>query len=156
MAKEQELLTVEDAQMYFPSSSGFVKKCIELQDDTAALVAYRNVNEGCIREIKEFVARTKFATKQAEDFLKKLCTPDPDNLPAGIKWNKQSYTTTFTDPAAAIAKLVEIEGTPIENFAVYCTPKQAAEAAGITEDRLRADLGELIVDTPKARVLNIK
>ena len=156
MANENELLTVEDAQMYFPSSSGFVAKCIELQNDTAALVAFRNVNENAIKDIKEFIARSKFAVKQAEDFLKTLCTPEPENLPKGIKWNKQSYTTTFSNPQAAAFKLIETEGTPMENFLQWLTPKQAAEAAGITEDRLRATVGDLIVDTPKARVLNIK
>ncbi|MCF0222277.1 MAG: hypothetical protein HUK19_08290 [Fibrobacter sp.] len=157
MTKEESTsLTVADAQMYFPASSGFVSKCIELQGDESALVAYRDQNGAAIKDIKEFIARSKFAASQAEAFLKTLCTPSPDTLPDGVKWNKQSYTTTFSDPMAAVKKLVEIEGTPIENFAAYVTPKQAAEAAGITEARLRADVGEYIVDTPKARVLNIK
>ena len=38
----------------------------------------------------------------------------------------------------------------------YVTPKQAAEAAGITMDRLYADLGDMVERTPKERTLKIK
>ena len=153
---ENKNLTANDAREYFPAAADFVAHCIEIQNDPAALVAFRDANKEALLQIKEFVARSKYAAAQGEDFLKKICSVGEDTLPTGIKWSKQSYTSSFADPQAACFKLIELENTPMENFLRGVTVKQACEAAGITEDRLRAYLGDMIVDKPKARTLYIK
>lgn len=110
-----------------------------------------------ISSLVECKAHLNAIVKSIDTVLKKCVESIPEEeRPSWAGFNKQAYTTTFTNPQAAVFKLIELENTPMGNFLQWVTPKQAAEAAGITEDRLRADLGEMVVDTPKARVLNIK
>lgn len=120
-------------------------------------IAQRNVRMGEISQIWEL----KAWCEKTVDFIKTVLkhsfnVGSDEDLPKNVSWSKQSFTDKFTDPEAAVQKLMEIEGTPVENFAKYVTPKQAAEAAGITMDRLYADLGEMVERTPKERTLKIK
>jgi len=110
-----------------------------------------------VSSLMECKAHLNAIIKSIDTVMKKCVESIPESeRPSWAGFNKQSFTTTFVDPQAAVFKLIELENTPMENFIRWVTPKQAAEAAGITEDRLKADLGEMIVYTPKARVLNIK
>jgi hypothetical protein len=107
------------------------------------------------------IAELKAKAEKLADYLKTVLkhafnAGSEEDLPKNVSWSKQSFTDKFTDTEAAVRKLIEIEGTPIENFARYVTPKQAAEAAGITMDRLYADLGDMVERTPKERTLKIK
>ena len=107
------------------------------------------------------IAELKAKAEKLADYLKTVLkhtfnAGSEEDLPKNVSWSKQSFTDKFTDTEAAVRKLIEIEGTPVENFARYVTPKQAAEAAGITMDRLYADLGEMVERTPKERTLKIK
>jgi hypothetical protein len=107
------------------------------------------------------IAELKAKAEKLADYLKTVLkhafnAGSEEDLPKNVSWSKQSFTDKFTDTEAAVRKLIEIEGTPIENFARYVTPKQAAEAAGITIDRLYADLGEMVERVPKERTLKIK
>jgi hypothetical protein len=120
-------------------------------------VAQRNVRANDIAAIWELRAKAE----KLVDFIKTVCkhafnVGTDEDLPKSVSWTKQTFTEKFTDAGEAVQKLIEIEGTPIENFARYVTPKQAAEAAGITMDRLYADLGEMVERTPKERTLKIK
>ena len=120
-------------------------------------IAQRNARINEIVSISEL----KSKAEKLADYLKTVLkhafnTGSEEDLPKNVSWSKQTFTDKFTDTEAAVQKLIEIEGTPIENFAKYVTPKQAAEAAGITMDRLYADLGEMVERTPKERTLKIK
>lgn len=120
-------------------------------------IAQRNVRMGEISQIWEL----KAWCEKTVDFIKTVCkhafnVGSDEELPKSVSWSKQTFTEKFTDAGEAVQKLIEIEGTPIENFARYVTPKQAAEAAGITMDRLYADLGDMVERTPKERTLKIK
>lgn len=120
-------------------------------------VAQRNVRMGEISQIWEL----KAWCEKTVDFIKTVCkhafnVGSDEELPKSVSWSKQTFTEKFTDAGEAVQKLIEIEGTPIENFARYVTPKQAAEAAGITMDRLYADIGDMVERTPKERTLKIK
>lgn len=120
-------------------------------------VAQRNVRANDIAAIWELRAKAE----KLVDFIKTVCkhafnVGSDDELPKNVSWSKQTFTEKFTDAGEAVQNLIEIEGTPIENFARYVTPKQAAEAAGITMDRLYADLGDMVERTPKERTLKIK
>lgn len=120
-------------------------------------VAQRNVR---IKEITGIAEKKAMLEKYVEYI--KVCLKhafnvgNDEDLPKNVSWSKQTFTDKFTDTEAAVRKLIEIEGTPVENFARYVTPKQAAEAAGITMDRLFADLGEMVERVPKERTLKIK
>jgi len=120
-------------------------------------VAQRNVRANDIAAIWELRAKAE----KLVDFIKTVCkhafnVGSDEELPKSVSWSKQTFTEKFTDAGEAVQKLIEIEGTPIENFARYVTPKQAAEAAGITMDRLYAELGDMVERTPKERTLKIK
>lgn len=120
-------------------------------------IAQRNARINEIVSISEL----KSKAEKLADYLKTVLkhsfnVGNDEDLPKNVSWSKQTFTEKFTDAGEAVQKLIEIEGTPIENFARYVTPKQAAEAAGITMDRLYADLGEMVERTPKERTLKIK
>ena len=120
-------------------------------------IAQRNARIGEITAIAELKAKAEKLADYLKTVLKHSFNVGSDeDLPKNVSWSKQSFTDKFTDPEAAVQKLMEIEGTPVENFAKYVTPKQAAEAAGITMDRLYADLGDMVERTPKERTLKIK
>ena len=146
MTEIRELSPAADTYRWLLDNAG--------KDNFAEGFIARHDGVGSLVECK---AHLNAIVKSIDAVLKKCVESIPENdRPEWARFNRQSYTTTFANPQAAVFRLIELEGTPMENFVQWVTPKQAAEAAGITEDRLRADLGDMIVDTPKARVLNIK
>ena len=120
-------------------------------------IVQRNARIGEITAIAELKAKAEKLAEYLKTVLKhSFNVGNDEDLPKNVSWSKQTFTEKFTDAGEAVQKLIEIEGTPIENFARYLTPKQAAEAAGITMDRLYADIGEMVERTPKERTLKIK
>lgn len=166
MAKEVMVITEEDIKSKLTLSTSAIDTLkflaahagIEMDEGTMQeFVAQRNVRMGEISQIWEL----KAWCEKTVDFIKTVCkhafnVGSDEELPKSVSWSKQTFTEKFTDAGEAVQKLIEIEGTPIENFARYVTPKQAAEAAGITMDRLYADLGDMVERTPKERTLKIK
>ena len=152
--KGMTLTTSEFDTLKFLSAHAGIEMDEEAQRE---FVAQRNAR---IVEIVA-IAELKSKAEKLVDYLKTVLkhafnVGSDEDLPKNVSWSKQSFTDKFTDTEAAVQKLIEIEGTPIENFARYVTPKQAAEAAGITMDRLYADLGDMVERTPKERTLKIK
>ena len=131
---------------------------VEMDENTAQeFVSMRNVRINDIVNIWELKAKAEKLVDYIKTVMKHAFNVgSADELPKNVSWSKQTFTEKFANPLEAVRKLVEIEGTPIENFAQWVTPKQAAEAAGITPDRLAADLGEMIIREPKERSLKIK
>lgn len=166
MAKEVMAITEEDIKSKLTLSTSaidtlkFLAAHAGIEMDEGAMqefIAQRNVRMGEISQIWEL----KAWCEKTVDFIKTVCkhafnVGSDEELPKSVSWSKQTFTEKFTDASEAVQKLIEIEGTPIENFARYVTPKQAAEAAGITMDRLYADLGDMVERTPKERTLKIK
>lgn len=166
MAKEVMAITEEDINSKLTLSTSaidtlkFLAAHAGIEMDEGAMqefIAQRNVRMGEISQIWEL----KAWCEKTVDYIKKLCkhafnVGSDEELPKSVSWSKQTFTEKFTDAGEAVQKLIEIEGTPIENFARYVNPKQAAEAAGITMDRLYADLGDMVERTPKERTLKIK
>lgn len=166
MAKEVMAITEEDIKSKLTLSTSaidtlkFLAAHAGIEMDEGAMqefIAQRNVRMGEISQIWEL----KAWCEKTVDFIKTVCkhafnVGSDEELPKSVSWSKQTFTEKFTDAGEAVQKLIEIEGTPVENFARYVTPKQAAEAAGITMDRLYADLGDMVERTPKERTLKIK
>lgn len=166
MAKEVMAITEEDIKSKLTLSTSaidtlkFLAAHAGIEMDEGAMqefVAQRNVRMGEISQIWEL----KAWCEKTVDFIKTVCkhafnVGSDEELPKSVAWSKQTFTEKFRDAGEAVQKLIEIEGTPVENFARYVTPKQAAEAAGITMDRLYADLGDMVERTPKERTLKIK
>lgn len=152
--KNLTLTTSEfDTLKYLAAHAG-----VEMDEEAInEFIAQRNARINEIVSIKELQSKAEKLADYIKNVLKHAFNVGAEeDLPKNVSWSKQSYTDKFTDTESAVQKLIEIEGTPIENFAKYVTPKQAAEAAGITLDRLYADLGELVERTPKERTLKIK
>lgn len=127
------------------------------EESTREFIAQRNIRINDVLEIWELKAWCEKLIDFVKNTMKHAFNVGaPEELPKNVSWNKQTFTEKFANPLEAVRKLAEIEGTPIENFAQWVTPKQAAEAAGITADRLNADLGEMIVREPKERTLKVK
>ena len=166
MAKEVMAITEEDIKSKLTLSTSAIDTLkflaahagIEMDEEaTREFVAQRNARINEIVSISELKAKAEKLADYLKTVLKHSFNVGSDeDLPKNVSWSKQSFTDKFTDPEAAVQKLMEIEGTPVENFAKYVTPKQAAEAAGITMDRLYADLGDMVERTPKERTLKIK
>lgn len=166
MAKEVMAITEEDIKSKLTLSTSaidtlkFLAAHAGIEMDEGAMqefIAQRNVRMGEISQIWEL----KAWCEKTVDFIKTVCkhafnVGSDEELPKSVSWSKQTFTEKFTDAGEAVQKLIEIEGTPIENFSRYVTPKQAAEAAGITMDRLYADLGDMVERTPKESTLKIK
>lgn len=152
--KKMNLTTSEFDTLKFLS----VNAGIEMDEEaTREFVAQRNARIAEITAIAELKAKAEKLADYLKTVLKHAFNVGSDeDLPKNVSWSKQTFTDKFTDTEAAVQKLMEIEGTPVENFAKYVTPKQAAEAAGITMDRLYADLGDMVERTPKERTLKIK
>ena len=131
---------------------------IEMDEEAQReFVAQRNARINEIVSISELKAKAEKLADYLKTVLKHAFNVGSDeDLPKNVSWSKPTFTDKFADTEAAVQKIIEIEGTPIENFARYVTPKQAAEAAGITMDRLYADLGDMVERTPKERTLKIK
>lgn len=131
---------------------------IEMDEEAQReFVAQRNARINEIVSISELKAKAKKLVEYLDNVLKHAFNVGSDeDLPKNVSWSKQTFTDKFENPLEAVRKLIELEGTPVENFAQWVTPKQAAEAAGITIDRLNADVGDMIVRTPKERTLKIK
>lgn len=131
---------------------------VEMDEEaTREFVAQRNARINEIVSISELKAKYEKGADYLKTVLKHSFNVGPeDELPKNVSWSKQSFTDKFTDTETAVQKLIDIEGTPIENFLKFVTPKQAAEAAGITMDRLYADLGDMVERTPKERTLKIR
>ena len=131
---------------------------VEMDDGAQQeFVALRNARIGEITAIAELKAKAEKLADYLKTVLKHAFNVgSEDDLPKNVSWSKQTFTDKFTDTETAVQKLIAIEGTPVENFARFVTPKQAAEAAGITMDRLFADLGEMVERIPKERTLKIK
>lgn len=165
MAKEIIAFSEDDIKNMTLTTSEFdtlkflsVHAGIEMDEEaTREFVAQRNARINEIVSISELKAKAEKLADYLKTVLKHAFNVGSDeDLPKNVIWSKQSFTDKFTDTEAAVRKLIEIEGTPVENFARYVTPKQAAEAAGITMDRLYADLGDMVERTPKERTLKIK
>jgi len=166
MAKEVMAITEEDIKSKLTLSTSaidtlkFLAAHAGIEMDEGAMqefIAQRNVRMGEISQIWELKAWCEKTVDYIKTVLKHSFNVGSDeDLPKNVSWSKQTFTEKFTDSGEAVQKLIEIEGTPIENFARYVTPKQAAEAAGITMDRLYADLGDMVERTPKERTLKIK
>lgn len=152
--KKMTLTTSEFDTLKFLASHAGVEMDEGAQQE---FIAQRNARINEIVSISELKAKAEKLADYLKTVLKhSFNVGNDEDLPKNVSWSKQTFTEKFTDTEAAVQKLIEIEGTPVENFAKYVTPKQAAEAAGITMDRLYADLGDMVERTPKERTLKIK
>lgn len=121
------------------------------------IVADRNAQTAQIKELWHKIDLLEQAASSIKTIVKKLYKIGSEkDLPTGISWNAETYTTKFSDPTTAIQKLLITTNTPWERLIQYVSPANAREACGITDEKMNELVGDLIIKTPKDRALSVK
>lgn len=134
---------------------------IEMDEGAEAdFIAKRNAKSEGFRDLAEAqkwmektAASIKTATKHAFN------VGDPDELPDGIKWSKQSYTYEWQDdegPHQVVHDLIEKNIVSVEQLVQLLTVANISKAAGVTGEKLMEMFPQYICAKAKERALSIK
>ncbi len=134
---------------------------VEMDEGAVAdFVAQRNAKVEGFRDLAEVqkwmektAASIKTATKHAWN------VGDPDELPDGIKWSKQSYTYEWQDdagPFQVVQDLIAKNLVTVEQLVQLLTVANISKAAGMTGEKLMEMYPQYICAKAKERVLSIK
>lgn len=133
---------------------------IEMDEETTAdFVLQRNARTDGFRELAEvqkWMEKTAASIKEALKHTYNVGTED--DLPANVKWSKQSYTYAFEEgQARAIAQsLIDSGLTTKEQLFDAVTVTAMQKAAGITTEKMLELFHDGIVIKPKERTLTVK
>ena len=133
---------------------------IEMDEETTAdFVLQRNARTDGFRELAEvqkWMEKTAASIKEALKHTYNVGTED--DLPANVKWSKQSYTYAFEEgQARAVAQsLIDSGLTTKEQLFDAVTVSAMQKAAGITTDKMLELFHDGIVIKPKERTLTVK
>ena len=167
-SKEVMVVTPEEMQqMLVPSEKAMDAYRFALahagfeMDDGAEqeFIAQRNAkNEGFreLVEVQKWMEKTAASIKEALKHSFNVGTEE--DLPAGVKWSKQSYTYAFEEgQARAIAQsLIDSGLVTKEQLFDSVTVTAMQKAAGITTEKMLELFHDGIVIKPKERTLSIK
>lgn len=134
---------------------------IEMDEGAAAdFVAKRNAKAEGFRDLAEVqkwmektAASIKTATKHAFNI------GDPDEMPDGVKWSKQSYTYEWQDdagPFQVVNDLIEKGLVSVEQLVQQLTVSMVAKAAGLTQEKVMETYPQYVSAKHKERTLSIK
>lgn len=133
---------------------------IEMDEETAAdFVVTRNLKTEGFRELAEIGKWMEKTAASIKEALKHTYNVGiEEDLPAGVKWSKQSYTYAFEEgQARAIAQsLIDSGLVTKEQLFDAVTVTAMQKAAGITTDKMLELFHDGIVIKPKERTLTIK
>ena len=133
---------------------------IEMDEETTAdFVLQRNARTDGFRELAEvqkWMEKTAASIKEALKHTYNVGTEE--DLPANVKWSKQSYTYAFEEgQARAIAQsLIDSGLVTKEQLFDAVTVTAMQKAAGITTDKMLELFHDGIVIKPKERTLTVK
>ena len=133
---------------------------IEMDEETTAdFVLQRNARTDGFRELAEvqkWMEKTAASIKEALKHTYNVGTEE--DLPANVKWSKQSYTYAFEEgQARAIAQsLIDSGLVTKEQLFDAVTVTAMQKAAGITMDKMLEIFHDGIVIKPKERTLTVK
>lgn len=166
-SKEVMIVTPEDMQNLVPSEKAMDAyrfaidhAGIEMDEEAQAdFVARRNLkNEGFreLAEVGKWMEKTAASIKEALKHTYNVGTEE--ELPANVKWSKQSYTYAFDEGQARVIaqNLIDSGLTTKEQLFDAVTVTAMQKAAGITTDKMLELYHEGIVIKPKERTLTIK
>lgn len=134
---------------------------VEMDEGAVAdFVAQRNAKAEGFRDLAEVqkwmektAASIKTATKHAFN------VGDPDELPNGIKWSKQSYTYEWQDdagPLQVVNYLIEKGLVSVEQLVQQLTVAMVAKSAGLSQEKLMEMFPQYVCAKHKERTLSIK
>lgn len=133
---------------------------IEMDEETTAdFIVRRNARTDGFRELVEvqkWMEKTAASIKEALKHTYNVGTEE--DLPANVKWSKQSYTYAFEEgQARAVAQsLIDSGLVTKEQLFDAVTVTAMQKAAGITTEKMLELFHDGIVIKPKERTLTIK
>lgn len=169
MAKEAMIVTPEDIASNIALTAAMADTLkwlvahagLEMDEGAKAdFVAQRKLRDGEIRDLNELRAWCEKAAACIKEVTKHAYNiGDPEDLPANVSWQKQSYTYEWDGEtrASGIAHgLAESGLLDIDNALDTVSVTAMAKAAGVTVEKLMEIYPGRIVAKPKERVLKIK
>lgn len=165
--KEVMIVTPEDMKNLVPSEKAMdayrfalANAGIEMDEETTAdFIVRRNLKTEGFRELAEvqkWMEKTAASIKEALKHTYNVGTEE--DLPAGVKWSKQSYTYAFEEGQARVIaqNLIDSGLTTKEQLFDAVTVTAMQKAAGITTDKMLELFHDGIVIKPKERTLTVK
>lgn len=133
---------------------------IEMDEETTAdFIIHRNARTEGFRELAEvgkWMEKTAASIKEVLKHTYNVGTEE--DLPANVKWSKQSYTYAFDEGQARVIaqSLIDSGLTTKEQIFDAVTVTAMQKAAGITIDKMLELFHDGIVIKPKERTLTVK
>ena len=165
--KEVMIVTPEEMKNLVPSEKAMeayrfalANAGIEMDEEiTAEFIIHRNARTEGFRELAEvgkWMEKTAASIKEALKHTYNVGTEE--DLPANVKWSKQSYTYAFDEGQARVIaqSLIDSGLTTKEQIFDAVTVTAMQKAAGITTDKMLELFHDGIVIKPKERTLTVK
>ena len=165
--KEVMVVTPEELKNLVPSEKAMeayrfalANAGIEMDEEiTADFIIHRNARTEGFRELAEvgkWMEKTAASIKEALKHTYNVGTEE--DLPANVKWSKQSYTYAFDEGQARVIaqSLIDSGLTTKEQLFDAVTVTAMQKAAGITIDKMLELFHDGIVIKPKERTLTVK
>lgn len=165
--KEVMIVTPEEMKNLVPSDKAMeayrfalANAGIEMDEEiTADFIIHRNARTEGFRELAEvgkWMEKTAASIKEALKHTYNVGTEE--DLPANVKWSKQSYTYAFDEGQARVIaqSLIDSGLTTKEQIFDAVTVTAMQKAAGITTDKMLELFHDGIVIKPKERTLTVK
>lgn len=165
--KEVMVVTPEELKNLVPSENAMeayrfalANAGIEMDEEiTADFIIHRNARTEGFRELAEvgkWMEKTAASIKEALKHTYNVGTEE--DLPANVKWSKQSYTYAFDEGQARVIaqSLIDSGLTTKEQIFDAVTVTAMQKAAGITTDKMLELFHDGIVIKPKERTLTVK
>ena len=165
--KEVMIVTPEEIKNLVPSEKAMeayrfalANAGIEMDEEiTAEFIIHRNARTEGFRELAEvgkWMEKTAASIKEALKHTYNVGTEE--DLPANVKWSKQSYTYAFDEGQARVIaqSLIDSGLTTKEQIFDAVTVTAMQKAAGITTDKMLELFHDGIVIKPKERTLTVK
>ena len=166
-SKEVMIVTPEELKNLVPSEKAMdayrfalAHAGIEMDGDAQAdFVVKRNAKTEGFRELAEvqkWMEKTAASIKEALKHTYNVGTEE--DLPANVKWSKQSYTYAFDEGQARVIaqSLIDSGLTTKEQLFDAVTVTAMIKAAGITTDKMLELFHDGIVIKPTERTLTVK
>lgn len=165
--KEVMVVTPEELKNLVPSEKAMeayrfalANAGIEMDEEiTADFIIHRNARTEGFRELAEvgkWMEKTAASIKEALKHTYNVGTEE--DLPANVKWSKQSYTYAFDEGQARVIaqSLIDSGLTTKEQLFDAVTVTAMQKAAGITTEKMLELFHDGIVIKPKDRTLTVK
>lgn len=134
---------------------------VEMDEGAEAdFVAQRNAKAEGFRdlaEVQKWMEKTAVSIKTATKHA--FNVGDPDELPNGIKWSKQSYSYEWQDdagPFQVVQDLIAKNLVTVDQLVQQLTVSMVAKAAGVNQEKIMEMFPQYVCAKHKDRTFSIK